>query len=113
MNLRHEFSSKEELRKVLSLTDKTECKIEVDYINKDTGIINIADIEYDSWLQLTNDMKDEGILKRVQKSEVEIPITEYDLELFKDLIYNNAEPIEWTIKNARGVEITLIFKKEE
>ena len=47
-------------------------------------------------------------------SKVYIPLSEYDLELFKELVYSNDEDfIEWIIKDETGQTVKIIFIKEK
>jgi hypothetical protein len=41
-----------------------------------------------------------------------IPISEHDIELFWDLIYERRELIDWTFPTTEGDEINLKFIKE-
>jgi hypothetical protein len=42
--------------------------------------------------------------------KVEVQISEFDIEVFKDLVYNNMEPFTWTypINDTTSVDITFI-----
>jgi hypothetical protein len=43
---------------------------------------------------------------------VEVPITEYDLEALKEVVYNN-DLMEWTFLTEGGKEITIEFMSED
>jgi len=45
--------------------------------------------------------------------KIDIQITEYDLELLKDVVYNDNE-VTWTFNtNDRNFSIDLVFKRQE
>ena len=45
-------------------------------------------------------------------NKVDVPISEYDLELFQDLVRNNAE-FDWTFDDINGNTIRINFIKED
>ena len=45
-------------------------------------------------------------------NKVDVPISEYDLELFQDLVRNNEE-FDWTFDDINGKTIRINFIKEE
>ena len=49
----------------------------------------------------------------MKNNTVVLNISEYDIELLKDLVYSNKEDIEWTIVSESGENIDIIFTKEE
>lgn len=44
--------------------------------------------------------------------EINIPITEYDLEKFKDVVYSN-ETVEWSFETQDGETILVNFMTED
>ena len=45
-------------------------------------------------------------------NKVDVPISEYDLELFQDLVRNNEE-FDWTFNDITGKRIRINFIKED
>ena len=43
---------------------------------------------------------------------IDVPITEYDLESFKSIVYDN-DSFEWTFETDKGQHITLNFMSED
>jgi len=46
--------------------------------------------------------------------KVTVPISEYDLEVFKGLVYDNLEPFSWTFTtDSMDTDVTITFVPEE
>lgn len=44
---------------------------------------------------------------------IEMEVSEGDIEMFKDMVYNDGDPIEWGLGDVNGVRVTIKFIKEK
>jgi len=63
-------------------------------------------------IESTIDILKKSIKSESKKESIEVPISESDIELFKDLVYNNEE-FNWTFSSYNGTQINILFIREK
>ena len=66
----------------------------------------------ESTLELTKELsREQNTDPEKEHFNIEIPLSEYDIEVFKDIVYNDS-CIDWSFKCDTGERITVFFTNE-